>query len=69
MICPLKFTNGDNPVCDKEHCGFYSCKNHKCAIASLGDIANEIAELKPPRVELTDGQREWIKNHYGYEIE
>lgn len=67
MICPLKFTNGDKPLCDKERCGFYSCKNQKCAIASLGDIANELAELNP-RPKLSAGQIEWIKNYYGYEI-
>lgn len=44
MICPLKFTNGDNPLCDKEECGFYSGK--KCAFASISDITGELSELK-----------------------
>lgn len=62
MICPLRFTNSGKPLCDKEKCGFYSCKSQKCAIASLSDIACEIAEHRPPQ-KISDAQREWIEQH------
>lgn len=44
MLCPLKFSNGCEPLCDKDKCGFYS--GEKCAVVTLSDVANELAELK-----------------------
>lgn len=46
MICPLKFKNGDNPLCSKGECGFYSCESQKCAVAAISNITNEFTDLK-----------------------
>ncbi len=46
MLCPLKFSSTDELFCDKDKCGFYSCENQKCSVASLSDFASEITELK-----------------------
>lgn len=44
MLCPLKFASGDDHLCSKEECGFYS--GEKCAVVSFSDIAHELAELR-----------------------
>lgn len=44
MICPLKFANADDHLCEKEKCGFFS--GEKCAVAAISNIANEFTDLR-----------------------
>lgn len=54
MICPLKFASANEPLCDKEKCGFYSCENQKCAVALISNITNELTDLKSTLSNVTN---------------